>query len=125
MIRYTVSGSTKRLESFLARAANQNLETFMVSGAKRGVAALRAATPTDEGIAQKAWDYKISKNGGVYSIEWINTNVENGFPVVIRLQYGYGTGTGGYVSGRDFINPAIKPVFDSIADDVWKAVKSL
>lgn len=66
----------------------------------------------------------MSKTGSGYTIAWTNTDVENGFPVVIRLQYGYGTGTGGYVQGRDFINPAIQPIFDQIAEGVWKVVTS-
>lgn len=94
------------------------------SGGKEGANALSRATPIDSGRASSAWGYEVSKSGGVYSIIWTNTDVENGFPVVIMLEYGYGTGTGGYVQGRDFINPAIKPIFDKIADKVWKAVTS-
>jgi hypothetical protein len=92
--------------------------------AKVGVQALARATPRDTGVAQKGWSYEVRQNGGGVAIVWTNSDIENGFPVVIMLQYGHGTGTGGYVQGRDFINPAIRPVFDQIAETVWKAVTS-
>lgn len=92
--------------------------------AQQGVTALESATPRDSGLAAGSWSYTIQKARGSARIEWTNSDVENGFPVAIMLQYGYGTGTGGYVQGRDFINPAIKPIFDMIADEVWKAVTS-
>jgi hypothetical protein len=87
-----------------------------------GVSALSSATPKETGLAATSWGFTVSKSGGIYELAWTNSDVENGFPVVIMLQMGHGTGTGGYVQGRDFINPAIKPVFDKIADIVWKAV---
>lgn len=92
--------------------------------AREGVSALISGTPVDSGLAADSWDYEIERSGKMVTIKWTNSNVENGFPVAIMLQYGYGTGTGGYVQGRDYINPAMKPVFDSIADKVWKAVTS-
>ena len=95
---------------------------MLASYAQFGVSALSSATPADSGRAKHSWDYEVSSSGGVHELIWTNSDVENGFPVVIRLQFGHGTGTGGYVQGRDFINPAIKPVFDQIADRVWKAV---
>lgn len=92
--------------------------------AKRGAAALAAHTPINTGLAARSWGYAISQNGGSVTISWTNTDIENGFPVAIALQYGYGTGTGGYVQGRDYINPAMRPIFDQIANDVWKVVTS-
>jgi hypothetical protein len=92
--------------------------------AQRGVDALESATPRDTGLAAGSWTYNISRTRGTLTISWNNTDVETGFPVAIMLQYGYGTGTGGYVQGRDYINPAMKPIFDEIADKVWKAVTS-
>jgi len=89
-----------------------------------GVDALSNATPIDSGLAAASWDYKVERSRGSYAISWSNSDVENGFPVVIMLQYGHGTRGGGWVQGRDFINPAIKPIFDKIADDVWKVVTS-
>ena len=92
--------------------------------ARQGVQALASATPVDTGLTASAWGYEIQKSRGAYSIFWTNTNVITGTPVVIWLQYGHGTGTGGYVQGRDFINPAIQPIFDRIADSVWQEVTS-
>lgn len=93
--------------------------------AQRGVEALIANTPVESGLAAKSWSYRIVQNGskGV-TIQWLNSDVESGFPVAIALQYGYGTGTGGFVAGRDYINPAMRPVFESIANEVWRAVTS-
>jgi len=88
------------------------------------VTALAAATPVESGETAKAWSYKIVKQGRSHSIEWHNSHVEGGSPIAILLQYGHGTGTGGYVQGRDFINPAIQPIFDQIAADIWKVVTS-
>jgi len=89
-----------------------------------GIAALSSATPVDSGIAASSWGYEVSRKGSVYSITWTNADVENGFPVAVMIQYGYGTGTGGYVHGQDYINPAIKPVFDRISNEMWKVVTS-
>ena len=89
-----------------------------------GVAALQANTPVDSGATAASWDYRILATSRGLSIVWTNSNDAGGTPVAILLQYGHGTGTGGYVVGRDYINPAIKPVFDRIANDVWKVVTS-
>jgi hypothetical protein len=88
------------------------------------VSALGQASPKDSGLASDSWDYQIERSGRAVTIKWTNSDVENGFPVAIMLQLGYGTGTGGYVQGRDYINPAMRPIFDSIAEQVWKAVTS-
>lgn len=124
MISYTVSGSHSKMESFLKNALKVNVRAIMDSCGKQGVLALASATPVESGRASHSWDYHTTAKDGVHSIVWTNSDVENGFPVVIMLQYGYGTGTGGYVQGHDFINPAIRPIFDQIADKVWKAVIS-
>jgi len=92
--------------------------------AQQGVDALAAATPMDSGLAASSWGYDIQQSSSTVTIIWTNSNVESGFPVAIMLQYGYGTGTGGYVQGQDYINPAIQPIFDRIADGVWKVVTS-
>jgi hypothetical protein len=101
-----------------------NVMGILNSCGQQGVAALSAATPLETGLASHSWTYEVAKTGGGYTITWLNTDVESGFPVAIMLQYGYGTGTGGYVQGRDYINPAMRPIFDSIAEKVWKAVTS-
>ena len=96
----------------------KSLEAY---GAK-GVAALQSVTPKDTGGTAAAWSYEIERGPGSYSIIWTNSNIVAGTPLVIMLTFGHGTGTGGYVAGRDFINPAIQPIFDQIANDVWKVV---
>lgn len=124
MISFEVSGSTKRLESFLANVSKLNILSILKAYGMHGVSALSTHTPMDSGLAAFSWDYEVTANNGVYTISWLNHDVENGFQVAIMLQYGYGTGTGGYVRGRDYINPAMKPIFDKIANDVWKVVTS-
>jgi hypothetical protein len=124
MISITSSGSFKNTEAFLNRVSRGDIYRSIVAGAEAGVRALADATPLDSGLASDSWDYEIERSGKAVTIKWTNNDVENGFPVAIMLQLGYGTGTGGYVQGRDYINPAMKPIFDKIADDVWKAVTS-
>lgn len=122
MISFVVSGSFANLEQFLRRANTVDIRSVLEQYGQKGVAALAIATPIETGRAATSWSYEVSQNGGTYTISWTNSDIENGFPVVIMLQYGHGTGTGGYIQGRDFINPAIRPVFDDIANAVWKAV---
>lgn len=117
-------GSFAKMESFLSSMQKLKIRSALERYAQEGVKALAAATPTESGLAANSWGYEIEQSGTSLRIVWTNTNVENGFPVAIMLQYGYGTGTGGYVQGRDYINPAIKPVFDKIADATWKVVTS-
>lgn len=117
-------GDLKQTEAFLQRVVNLDIRRVAEAGAQAGVKALASATPEDSGLASNSWGYKISGGKTGITIVWTNTDVESGFPVAIMLQYGYGTGTGGYVQGRDYINPAIKPIMDKIANDVWKAVIS-
>lgn len=124
MIAFEVSGSFDHLLSFLHNASKLNIKGILDAYGQKGVAALASRTPEDTGRTAAAWGYETSAAGGVYSITWTNSDIENGFPVAIMLQYGYGTGTGGYVQGRDYINPAIAPIFEQIADQVWKAVTS-
>lgn len=87
-----------------------------------GVAALSAATPTDEGTTANSWYYEIIQDATSWSIVWGNSNVVDGAPIAVLIQHGHGTGTGGYVQGRDYINPALRSIFDRMADDAWKAV---
>jgi hypothetical protein len=92
--------------------------------AQKGVAALSRATPHDSGKAASSWSYEVTKTRSSITIGWKNSDVENGYPVALMIQYGHGTGTGGYIAGIDYINPAMRPIFDQIADTVWKAVIS-
>lgn len=124
MISFGISRSGKRTEDFLRRMAQGDMFKSLDSAAQAGVNALASATPTESGLASDSWGYEIQRSAGSVSIKWTNSDVENGFPVAIMLQYGHGTGTGGYVQGQDYINPAMKPIFDRIADQVWKAVTS-
>lgn len=124
MITVDVSGSFDNIEAFLKRASRVNIPAILKACGQDGVTALALATPIQTGLAAHSWGYEVTENHGVYTIYWTNSDIENGFPVVIALQYGHATGTGGYVQGQDFINPAIAPVFDKIADRVWKAVTS-
>lgn len=118
-------GSFSKTEAFLKRASKPGyILNVLKANGQAGVEALSSATPVDSRLAAESWGFEVETGPGSYSIIWTNNDIENGFPVIIRLQYGYGTGTGGYVAGRDFINPAIKPIFDMISDKVWKAVNN-
>ena len=89
---------------------------------REGVAALSSATPVDTGLTANSWHYKIEQRSGSVSIVFYNSNIQNGVPIAIILQYGHGTRNGGWVQGRDYINPAIQPVFDKITEDAWREV---
>lgn len=118
------SGSFKNTESFLQLMLKLDIRRVLENAGREGVAALAAATPTESGLAASSWTYKVVINSKSAGVTWYNTDVEGGFPVAIMLQYGHGTGTGGYVQGRDYINPAIQPIMERIANDVWKEVTS-
>lgn len=124
MISFVSTRSGKRTEDFLRRLKNADIYKSLDAEAQKGVSALASAVPKDSGLAADSWDYEIEISRSSATIKWLNTDIENGFPVAIMLQYGHGTGTGGYVQGQDYINPAMRPIFDSIADQVWKAVTS-
>lgn len=89
---------------------------------REGVSALSSATPVESGHTANSWEYKIVQKRGMYAIEFHNTNINDGVPIAIILQYGHGTGTGGWVEGRDYINPAIQPIFDKLAKELWREV---
>ena len=122
MISYSVSGSGNSTEKFLKAMMTNDLFQGLERFAQMGVDALRQGTPVESGVTRDSWTYEILDDGKSYSIIWNNTNVVAGRPVAILLQYGHGTGTGGYVEGHDYINPALQPLFDQIADEVWKVV---
>lgn len=121
MIRLSSSGDFKKISRWLTDIPDritQNLEAY----GQMGVDALRSSTPVDTGLTADSWRFRVIRNRKRPGIEWYNTNVVNGVPVAVLIQYGHGTGTGGYVQGRDYINPAMRAVFDEIADKVWKEV---
>jgi hypothetical protein len=122
IIGFTSSGSTDRTQQFLKKMQSGELLRGLEPLAQQGVIALASATPTDTGLTASSWGYEISVEGTKVEIAWTNSHREGGPPVAILLQYGHGTGTGGYVSGRDFINPSIQPIFDMIAEEVWRRV---
>ncbi len=124
MISFSSHGSFKKTESFLRNAQRVDILSILNEAGREGVTALALATPVDSGLTARSWRYEASAKNGKYTVTWLNSDVESGFPVAIMLQYGYGTGTGGYVQGRDYINPALKPIFDRISNKVWKAVTS-
>jgi hypothetical protein len=124
MVFVTSAGSFDRTEKFLMFLRTGALYRTLDGFARQGVAALASATPVDTGLTAASWDYSIESGPGSCKITWTNSNTEEGFPVAIKLQFGHGTGTGGYVAGRDYINPAIRPVMDSIANAVWRVVTS-
>lgn len=122
MIKVQVRGSTKKTEQFLQRMLRREQFRALEKFGPKGVNALRDATPKDSSETANGWYYEIRQRPGRYSIVWLNRHVVNGAQIAILLQYGHGTGTGGFVEGRDYINPAMRPIFDDIARDMWKVV---
>lgn len=120
MIKVSVKGDWSKTDIFLERCLNLFKAGKLNRYGERGVDALKAATPRDTGITADSWYYNIVPVGGGLSIQWLNSSQNQGISIVILVQYGHGLHNGGYVEGVDFINPALKPVFDEIADDLWK-----
>lgn len=115
------SKATKYFEKLKQASAVQILEKY----GQAGVAALASATPVDTGLTSKSWYYTIKRQNGTIYLNFCNSNVNKGVPIAIILQYGHGTRNGGWVEGRDYINPAIQPIFEQIAQQAWKEVKKL
>lgn len=122
MIKIRQKGGFKKLTSFLEKAKESFNIGILDEYGKKGVAALSSATPVDTGLTASSWFYKIENKNGVAKIEFHNSNVQKGVLIALILQYGHGTKNGGYVVGRDYINPAIQPVFDELAENAWKEV---
>ena len=122
MINIRQKGDFKKLTSFLERAKVGINIGILDKYGKKGVAALSSATPVDTGLTASSWFYKIENKNGIAKIEFHNSNVQKGVSIALILQYGHGTRNGGYVVGRDYINPAIQPVFDELAKNAWKEV---
>lgn len=123
-ITVSASGDFKNLERFLKNAGRRNYRRLLEDYGRKGVDALSMATPVDSGITASSWSYDISETSNGFEINWNNSNVNDGVNIAIILQYGHGTGTGGYVQGRDYINPALQSVFDGFVDDLTKAVNN-
>lgn len=123
-VKFEVSGGFTKTERFLNRMKRREYLNVLDEFGRDGVQALRNATPVESGLTAESWDYEIKRTRDYTEIVWTNSNINNGVPIAVILQYGHGTGTGGYVQGRDYINPAIRPVFDKIAEKAWKVVTS-
>lgn len=122
MITFRQKGDFSKLTRFLEKAKETVGRGDLDRYGREGVAALASATPIDSGLTASSWYYEIENRNGSVTISFHNSNIQNGVPIAIILQYGHGTGTGGWVAGRDYINPAIRPIFDQIANDAWKEV---
>ena len=125
MISFRQKGDFSKVTKFLERAKEVVKLGDLDKYGREGVAALASATPVDTGKTAASWYYEIDHSNGSATISFRNSNIQNGVPIAIILQYGHGTRNGGWVQGRDYINPAIQPVFDRLADSAWREVTKL
>jgi hypothetical protein len=125
MIEITQKGNFNNTERYLKRLKSAELFAVLNKYGTIGMNALSNATPRESGETAASWYYTIVQRPGYYSIRWHNRHVEDGIPIAVILQYGHGTGTGGYVQGRDYIMPAIRPVFDQITAEAWREVNRI
>lgn len=125
MVTFKSNGDFKKTNKFLKGIVEELYLKELERYAKAGVDALSNATPVDSGETASSWGYRIVKEHGNYKIIWTNSNESNGIPIAILIQYGHSTRNGGYVEGRDFINPAIRPIFDQMAEEAWRGVVRL
>ena len=122
MITFTQRGSFRNTERYLRRLKEAELFAVLNKYGEIGVSALSNATPLESGETAASWSYSIQQRPGYYSIRWHNSHTNDGAPIAVLLQYGHGTGTGGYVQGIDYINPAVRPIFETMANDAWREV---
>lgn len=122
MISFNNKGDFSKTIKFLNKSINSDILKALNKFGQEGVQALQKNTPVDSSLTANSWSYKIKTSNGRATISWYNSNVVNGVPIAIILQYGHGTQNGGWIEGRDYINPAIKPVFDKIAEQAWREV---
>lgn len=123
MVRLTAKGDFSKTFKFLEGARNLfHIPTILEKYGRMGVEALSAATPRDTGLTADSWYYEVRESKDRYELVFLNSNINKGVPIAIILQYGHGTRNGGYVQGRDYINPALQPIFDELAEKVWKEV---
>jgi hypothetical protein len=118
----TTSGSFDKTEAFLKKMSSGGIFDQLSRYGEAGRAALAGATPLDSGETANSWTYEIVQDAKSWSIIWGNTHIEDGRPIAVLLQFGHGTRTGGFVEGRDYINPALQGIFDQIATEAWKVV---
>jgi hypothetical protein len=124
VLRLTSKGNYEKTRNWLKKQSGREVYANLDKYGQAGVSALARATPVDTGLTRDSWRYRIIKDRRRPGIEWYNTNTKNGVSVAILIQYGHGTGRGGYIQGRDYINPAMRPVFDQIVAGFWKEVTS-
>lgn len=122
MIRVRHKGDFSKTTRFLQRTLEGIRACDLEKYGREGVAALASATPVDTGKTANSWSYRIESRRGSATISFFNSNIQNGVPIALVIQFGHGTRNGGYVQGRDYINPAIQPVFDRMADELWREV---
>lgn len=125
MISFRHKGDFSRTSKWLRKIREAGRLGILDRYGSEGVAALASATPVDSGVTASSWYYRIERKNGSVAIVFLNSNVNQGVPIAIILQYGHGTGTGGWVQGRDYINPAIRPIFDKAANELWREVTRL
>lgn len=125
MISFRHKGDFSKLTRFMERAKETVRLGDLDKYGREGVAALASATPVDSGLTASSWYYEITNQNGRVSINFLNSNVNNGVPIAVILQYGHGTRNGGWVQGRDYINPAVQPIFDKIVNNAWREVTKL
>ena len=125
MISFRQKGDFSKLDKYFERLKEAAKIGVLDKYGRAGVSALASATPTRTGKTAASWSYEIKRQNGSTSIEFLNSNINKGVPIAIILQYGHGTGTGGWVEGRDDINPAIQPIFDKLAEEAWKEVTKI
>ena len=125
MISFRQKGDFSKLDHYFERAKEAAKIGVLDKYGQAGVSALSSATPVESGKTASSWYYEIKRQNGSVALEFYNSNVNNGVPIAVILQFGHGTGTGGWVQGRDYINPAIQPIFDKIAEDAWKEVTKI
>lgn len=118
-------GDFKKTEKLLKKSFGKDYRSILERYAKQGVEALSKNTPVDTGQTAASWYYEIVQNGSNFSIQWKNSNIQNGMVIALLLQYGHGTRGGGYVEGRDYINPALRPIFDKMAEAAWKEITTV
>lgn len=123
-ITLEASGSYSSTTTWLQRLGRMSIEQQLARYGGKGVKVLASSTPVETGKTASSWSYSVTRKGDTWILSWENTNVVRGVPIAIILQYGHVTGTGGWVQGRDYINPAIRPLMDEIADGVWRTVKN-
>ena len=122
MISFDSHGDFGKTDNFFKKMMGQDFMSVLDHYGKQGVSALASATPRESGETANSWSYEVVKENGRYAVYWRNSHVNEGVVIAVILQYGHGTKNGGYVQGRDYINPAIRPVFDKISQEAWKAV---